>query len=85
MKDSFRVGRVQGISDLDADVEHRFDFKGLSSNQVPKSLSLEEFHRDEGSAICLINLVDRADMRVIQQRGGFSFALEAAQGLYVIG
>jgi hypothetical protein len=33
----------------------------------------------------LVNFVDRADMRVIQGRGGFGFPLEAAESLRVVG
>jgi hypothetical protein len=40
---------------------------------------------DEGSPIGLVNLVDRADIRVVQGGRSFGFPLETAEGLRVVG
>src|SRR5215472_17966076 len=66
VNDSFRMGSIQRICDLDAEIEHRFDFHRLASDQVPERLPLQQFHGNEGSPIGLVNFVDRADIRVIQ-------------------
>ena len=52
---------------------------------MPERLSLQQFHRDEGSPISLVNLVDGAYVRVVQRRRGFSLPLEAAESLSVMG
>jgi hypothetical protein len=44
----------------------------------------QQFHGDESSPIRLVNLVDGADVRVVQSRGSFSFPLETAECLFVV-
>ena len=77
--------RVERIGDLDAQIEHRLDLQRLAGNPVPERLPLQQFHGDEGSPIGLVNLVDRADVRVIQRGCGLGFALKTAEGLCVVG
>src|SRR5215467_3637079 len=82
--DSFGVCCVQGIRDLNPKIKHGLDLKRLASDQVPEGLSLQQFHRDEASSIGLVDLVDRADVCVVQGRCGFGFALKAAESLCVV-
>ena len=46
---------------------------------------MQQFHGNEGSSINLIDLIDRADVRVIQRRSGFGFPLKTVEGLWVGG
>src|SRR5258708_20162044 len=52
---------------------------------VSQCLSLQQFHGDEGSPIGLVNLVDRAYVRMIQRGRSFRFPPESAEGLRVVG
>jgi hypothetical protein len=52
---------------------------------MPERLPLQQFHGDEGTPIGLIDLVDRADVRVVQRGRSLSLALETAEGLRVVG
>jgi hypothetical protein len=52
---------------------------------VPECLSLQQFHCDEGSTIGFVNLVERADVRVVQGGRCFRLTLEAAESLCVVG
>ena len=79
--DALRVGRVQSIGDLDAKIEHSLDLQRLAADPVPERLPLQQFHGDEGSPIGLVNLVDRADVRVVQGGRSLGFPLETAEGL----
>jgi small subunit ribosomal protein S21 len=45
----------------------------------------EKLHGDERLTVLVVNLVDYADVRVVQCGCGFGFALEAAEGLRVVG
>ena len=65
MDDSFGMCRVQSVSYLDAQIEHRFDLQRFAFDGVPERLPLQQFHGNEGSPISLVNLVDRADVRVV--------------------
>jgi hypothetical protein len=48
-----------------------------------KSLAFEEFHRDECSAVLLADVVNRADIGMVQCGRGSGFSAEAFQGLAV--
>ena len=52
---------------------------------MPQRLALQQFHGNEGAAFVFIDVVDGADVRVIQGRGGPRFALEPFEGLMVLG
>jgi hypothetical protein len=52
---------------------------------VCRRVWLKQFHGDESSPIAFVDLIDRADMRVIQRRGSLGFTLESAESLCVIG
>src|SRR5215467_3415096 len=77
--------RIQSVCNLDTQIEHGVHFQRLAIDQMPKSLSLQQFHCDEGSLIGLVNLVDRADVRVIQRGGSLGFPLETAKSLCIVG
>ena len=85
MDDALRVCGVEGVGDLDAQIEHRFDLQWLASDPVPERLPLQQFHGDEGSPIGLVDFVDRADVRVVQRGCSLGLALEAAESLCVVG
>ena len=46
-----------------------------------ESLALQELHRDDGLPIAFINVVNRADVRMVQRRRGVRFALKTLQSL----
>ena len=85
MDDALRMCRVESVGNLDAQIEHRFDLQRLASDPVPECLPLQQFHGDEGSPIGLVNLVDRADVRVVQRGRSLGLPLETAEGLCVVG
>jgi len=45
----------------------------------------EKLHGDEGLAILLADVVNRANIRVVQCGGGLGFTLKAGEGLRVAG
>jgi hypothetical protein len=73
------VGSVQSVGNLDGQIEGRLYFKRLASDQVPERLALQELHSNESSPIGLVNLVDGANVRMIQCRSSFGFALKTAE------
>jgi hypothetical protein len=50
-----------------------------------EGLPFEILHDDEGLAFMLADLVNRADVRVVQHRGGARFAFETFESLRVQG
>ncbi len=50
---------------------------------VPQRLALEQFHRDEGLALVLVDVVDRADVGVLERGGGPRLAPQPLECLRV--
>jgi len=85
MNDAFGVRGVDRVGNFDSQRQCRFDLHWLSANAMLQRESVQKFHGDESFAVCVINLVDGADVRMIQRRGGPGFALKAAECLRVFG
>ena len=49
-----------------------------------ESLALQEFHDDEGLPLGFIDIVHRADPRILQRRGSVSLTLEALERRVVV-
>src|ERR1700756_3162537 len=45
--------------------------------------TVKEFHCDEGAAVLFADVVNGADIGMVESRGGFGFATEAPEGLAV--
>ena len=52
---------------------------------VFERFAFETLHGDEGFAVFLSDVVDRADVGVIERGSGLGFALEAGEGLRIFG
>src|SRR5579863_2393136 len=81
--DAFRVCGIESFSDLQGDVEEALEFDRLASDDVLESGAIEKFHGDEGAAIFFADVVNGADVGVVESRGGFGFAAETLEGLAV--
>jgi hypothetical protein len=69
MDDPLRVGGIERIDNLNAEIKNGFNLQRLTVNPVPECLPLQQFHRNECSPIDLVNFVDRADVRMVERRG----------------
>ena len=83
--DALGVGRAERRRDLQRDVHD-----GRRRQLVARHVGLEvepvhALHGDERPTLEAVDLVDRADVRVIQLRDGVGFALEAPLGVRVVG
>jgi hypothetical protein len=81
VNDSFGVCRVQRVRNLNAQIEDRLQLQRLASDSMPECLSFKQFHGDKGPPVSLVNLMNRADVRMIESRGSLRFALETAERL----
>ena len=77
MNDALRMGGVEAISDSNAERQKNLVVERLIVNEVLERDAVEEFHGDERLAVLLANVVDGADVGVIQRRSCLSFALKA--------
>jgi hypothetical protein len=81
----FECAASRASSDLDAQIEHRFDLQRLSTDPVPERLPHQQFHGYEGSPIGLIDFVDRADVRMVQRGRSLGLPLKTAESVCVVG
>ena len=85
MNDAFDVGGFEAVGDLNADLQKFRSGDGLPGDAVLESLALEKFHGDEGTAFEFADVVNGADVRVIEGGSGAGFAAEAFDGLRITG
>src|SRR5208283_2861410 len=77
--------RVQGIGDLDAEIEHRFDLHRPTSDPMLQGHAIQELHDDEWTLIVLADLINCADVGVVQRGSCTSFTSESFECLWVMG
>ena len=84
MNDAFAMGGVERIGNFDAQREDGLEFHGAPGDQVLERGAVEEFHDEEGASGVLADVVDGADVGMIQGGSGFGFAAETFEGLAVL-
>ena len=83
MNDSFRVCGIQSVSNLNGESKYFLNLKRPHSGMVLQRFALEQLHDNEALPLVLSNLVNRADVRMVESRSGAGFAPETLQGLTV--
>src|SRR5664279_4096144 len=84
MNDAFVVGCFQSIGNLDSEIEKLRNRDRLSRNTALQSLAFEKFHSDKGAAFEFADVIDGADIGVIQSGCRTSFAAKALDCLRVL-
>src|SRR5208337_2834050 len=79
------VGGIERVGDFNRQIHQRVVVHRAGTDGVLEGEALEELHGDEGLAFVLADLVDGADIRMVQGRGGLRLALETGQRLWVFG
>jgi len=79
MQDALGVGGVERVSDVDADVQQAVEFQRRTVDQVFERGAFHELHNQECAAIFFADIVDSADIGVIQRGSSFGFAAESLQ------
>ena len=85
MNHALGVRGGKGVGDLDGEGEQDFDLQGLSGDAVLEGHAFEKFHGDEGLIVVLADLVDRADVGVVQRRSGTGLAAETFERMRIAG
>src|SRR5579863_559986 len=84
MNDSFGVGRIQAVGNLDRNIKQPLQLKARAQNQVPESLPLQIFHHQKEAALVLANFVNRTNVRMIQGRRSAGLAPKSLQCLGIV-
>jgi hypothetical protein len=83
--DAFGVGGVESVGNLDSKGEQRLQIHRTVADQVLQRLTVEKLHGDERLAIFLTNVVDRADIGMVQGGSCLGLTPETFQSLAVLG
>ena len=79
MNNSPGVRGVKGIGDLHRQRKQELDFKRPHADLVLERRAFQIFHGDKGFSILLADIVNRADVWMVQGGSSLRFALETAQ------
>jgi hypothetical protein len=85
MDDALGVGGVEGVGDFEGDFEEGVEVEGVAVDAMLKGGAVEILHGDEGLAVLFADVVDGADVGVVQGGGRLGFAFEAGEGLGILG
>ena len=83
MNDALGMRCFERIGDLNAEIEKLLGLECPALDAMLESLALEQLHGDEWLAVVLADLVNRADVRMIQAGCRTRLALESFQRLPV--
>ena len=79
MNNAFGVRGVQPIGYINCDGQQPFKVHRTARDDMFERLPVQKFHGDEGPAALLVNLVDCANVRMIEGGGSLRLTLEASK------
>lgn len=85
MNDALAVRRVERVGDLHAQIADLTRRQRLGGDEMLERLPLQPLHDHEVPAVVGADVVDGADVRVVQRRGGARLALKALDRLRIGG
>ncbi len=83
--DPFDVGFLEPFGDLSRDLQGLFELERARVDPLPQALAFDIGHGDEGPVLGLVEVVDRADVGMVQGRGRFSLLPEPVPDLANVG
>ena len=85
MNDAFRVSGVESFSNFGREGEQSLQLQRATADAMLERGAFKIFHGDEGLSVLLADVVNRADIGMIQCGRGLCFALETGECLRVSG
>src|SRR5215831_18737416 len=85
MNDSLAMGRVQRISNLDAKRQNHLRIERAPRDTLFQSHPFQQLHGNERLAVLFADVVNGADVRVIEGGSSLGFALKAGERLGIAG
>src|SRR5713226_91452 len=85
MDDAFGMSSVERISNFDGQRQHDLRVQRPSRNLMLQCQPVQKLHGDERLAVLLVDLVNRADVGMVESRCGLRFPLKTGQSLRVFG
>ena len=85
MDDAFGVGGVECVGDFNGEGNELIAGKRATADEMVERDAIEELHGDEGLALVLPDIVDGANVGMVESGRGLSFATETGQSLGIAG
>ena len=85
MDDPLVVSGLQGIGNLERQLERFFNWDGTTIETVRQGVTFNKFENKEVRAIVFFKPVDGCDVRVIQRCKEFRFSLKPCEAISVFG
>ncbi len=85
VNDALAVCGVQGVGNLDAELDYAFQFHGPVGDAMLERHPLQVLHGNESFAILFPDVVDRANVGMVQRRCSLGLALETCECLSLSG
>jgi hypothetical protein len=76
--DAFRVGSIERVGNLDRQTDEYIHLHGLSGDPMLQRRAVQKLHDQERMAVVLPDLIDRADVGMVEGRSSLSFSLETS-------
>ena len=85
MHNSAGVSGIERVRNLDPQFQQLFNFEGMALDLVFEGCAVQILHGDECLALLLADVIDGADILMVQSGRRLRFALEAGERLRVSG
>jgi hypothetical protein len=79
MDNAFSVRGVESVGDFNPQVQEAFQREGLAFQAVLQRVAIQELHGDEGLFVLTADVVNGADVGMIQARGGLGLPPKSLQ------
>ena len=80
----FGVGGIECVGDLECDLQHLAQWHAAADDAIFQSLAFEIFHGQKREALVFADIVNGANVWVIEGGGGAGFAAETIEGLRIV-
>src|ERR1700733_6156732 len=80
VNDALGVRTVEGVGDLDANIEKFIQLHRLPVDRALQGLAFEQLHGDEVAATLFADLINGANTRMVEGGGGPRLALKTLEG-----
>ena len=85
MHDAVPMRVVERLGNVDGMAQDLVGWQGTAGKAAADRLAFQQLHHDVVAAVLLADVIQRADMRVIQTGNGSRFALEPLVGHAAVG
>jgi hypothetical protein len=85
VNNTFGVGRIQRVGDLDGEREKGLHFYRSAGDTVLQSHPVQKLHGNERTTVVLADFVDGADIWMVEGRSRTCLPAKAFQSLWVLG